>query len=100
MLKKYHPDKNALMTFAYADYARLTETMNDAEIIEDIMSHLKNMTGKIYLTLRICCEQNGIVTKIAWALILIQLLNLEMRHFDDLAEEVNNKLFFAENTLR
>ncbi|MBP7185046.1 MAG: FAD-dependent oxidoreductase [Saprospiraceae bacterium] len=94
-VKKYHPDKNALMTFAYADYARLTETMNDAEVIEDIMSHLKDMYGQ-----NIPYPTNMLRTK--WnsdenclGSYSYTAIESEMRHFDDLAEEVNNKLFFA-----
>jgi hypothetical protein len=33
------------MTFAYADYARQTETMTDAQIIGEVMSHLKDIYG-------------------------------------------------------
>lgn len=33
------------MTFAYADYARQTEAMSDSQIIDEIMSHLKDMYG-------------------------------------------------------
>ncbi|CAG0906284.1 unnamed protein product, partial [Darwinula stevensoni] len=44
-VNKFNPTANALMTFAYADYARLTETMTDAQIINEIMVHLKDIYG-------------------------------------------------------
>ena len=45
-IKKINPTLNALMTFAYADYARKTETMTDSEVINEIMTHLKDIYGK------------------------------------------------------
>ncbi|OPH00357.1 amine oxidase, partial [Chryseobacterium mucoviscidosis] len=44
-VKKFHPNVNALMTFAYADYARQTETMSDSQVISEIMTHLKDIYG-------------------------------------------------------
>lgn len=44
-VSKFQSTTNALMTFAYADYARQTETMTDAQIIDEIMRHLKDIYG-------------------------------------------------------
>lgn len=94
-IKKYHPTINALMTFAYADYARLTESMTDAQIIEEIMSHLKDMYGN-----NIPYPKNILRTKWqsnenSFGSYSYTAVGSEMQHFDDLAEAVNNKLFFA-----
>ena len=45
-MNKFNPTANALMTFAYADYAKpQTETMSDAQVIGEIMVHLKDIYG-------------------------------------------------------
>jgi monoamine oxidase len=43
-VKKFS-DVNALMTFAFGDYSESTEGMSDAEVIEEIMGHLKAIFG-------------------------------------------------------
>ncbi|MFK8160836.1 MAG: flavin monoamine oxidase family protein [Lewinella sp.] len=43
-MKKF-TDANALMTFCYGDYSKQTENMSEAEIIDEIMSHLKTIYG-------------------------------------------------------
>ena len=45
-LKKPNPSTNALMTFAYADEALKTETMEDKDLIAEIMVHLRDMYGQ------------------------------------------------------
>lgn len=94
-VKKIHPNVNALMTFAYADYARQTETMSDAQIIDEVMRHLKDIYGN-----NIPNPTNIVRTK--WQSNLNSFgsysytaVGTEMQHFDDLAQEINNKLFFA-----
>jgi monoamine oxidase len=94
-VKKFTPSVNALMTFAYADYARQTETMTDAQIITEIMAHLKDIYGN-----NIPNPTNMLRTKWqtndnAFGAYSYTAVGTEMRHFDDLAEEVNDKLFFG-----
>lgn len=94
-VKKFHPTVNALMTFAYADYARKTETMTDDAIVAEIMSHLKDIYGTStpepthFLRTKWGNNQN---TYGAYSFTAVET---QMSHFDDLAEEVENKLFFA-----
>lgn len=94
-LKKVNPAANALMTFAYANYARQTETMTDAQVIDEIMMHLKDIYGN-----KIPNPTNMLRTK--WqsnenslGAYSYTAVGTEMQHFDDLAEEINNKIFFA-----
>jgi len=94
-LKKVNPATNALMTFAYANYARQTETMTDAEVIDEIMAHLKDIYGN-----KIPYPMNMIRTKWqsnenSFGAYSYTAVGTEMQHFDDLAEEINNKVFFA-----
>jgi monoamine oxidase len=94
-VKKFHPSVNALMTFAYADYGRLTETMTDAQIIDEIMQHLKDIYGNSipYPTnmLRTKWQSN----ENTFGAYSYTAVGTEIRHFDDLAEDIDDKLFFA-----
>ena len=94
-VKKFHPTVNALMTFAYADYARQTEAMSDAQIIDEIMVHLKDIYGNgiPYPThmLRTKWQSN----ENSFGSYAYTAIETAMRHFEDIAEEVNDKLFFA-----
>ena len=94
-VKKFHPNTNALMTFAYADYARLTETMSDQQIIEDIMLHLKDMYGADipYPTnlLRTRWQSN----ENSYGSYSYTSVGSDMSDFEELSVSVNNKLFFA-----
>lgn len=93
--KKVNPAANVLMTFAYANYARQTETMTDVQVIDEIMSHLKDIYGN-----KIPNPTNMLRTKWqsnenSFGAYSYTVVGTEMRHFDDLAEEINNKVFFA-----
>ena len=93
-LKKF-TSSNGLMTFAFGDYATLTENMTDSQIINEIMLNLKSIYGN-----SIPNPTNFLRTK--WG----QNINSYGAYsyatngstssdFDILASEVNNKLFFA-----
>lgn len=94
-VKKFSPNVNALMTFAYADYARQTETMSDSQVISEIMSHLKDIYGDSIPNpvnlLRTKWQNN----ENSFGSYSYTAVGTEMSHFDDLAEEVNDRLFFA-----
>lgn len=94
-VKKFHPTTNALMTFAYADYARQTETMTDAQIIAEIMAHLRDIYGKNIPNPTNMLRTKWQTNENAFGAYSYTAVGTEMRHFDDLAEEVNDKLFFA-----
>lgn len=94
-INKINPSAKALMTFAYADYARQTETMTDAQIITEIMNHLKDIYGT-----SIPNPTNMLRTKWntninSFGSYSYTAKNTEMQHFNDLAQQVNNKVFFA-----
>lgn len=38
-------DTNALMTFTFGDYSEAAESLSDAEVIEEIMAHLRSIYG-------------------------------------------------------
>ena len=82
------------MTFVYAEYARRTENMTDAEVTGEIMFHLKICTAMVFPIRRICCGLMAVQYKLLWILFLSGCRNSNAI-FNDLAVEVNNKLFFA-----
>lgn len=93
-VKKFTP-ANALMTFAFGDYATTTESMSDNDIINEIMLHLKSIYGN-----SIPNPTNLLRTK--WG----QNINsfgaysyatngTTSADFDTLAESVNSRVFFA-----
>jgi monoamine oxidase len=93
-VKKFTP-ANALMTFAFGDYATTTESMSDNDIVNEIMLHLKSIYGN-----SIPNPTNLLRTK--WG----QNINsygaysyatngTTTADFDTLAKSVNSRVFFA-----
>jgi monoamine oxidase len=94
-VNKYNPSANALMTFAYADYARQTETMSDAQIISEIMLHLKDIYGNSIPNPTNILRTKWQTNENSFGAYSYTAVGTEMQHFEDLSEEVNDKLFFA-----
>lgn len=98
---KFLPATNSLMTFAFGDYATVTETMSDAEIISEVMAQLKTIYGNSIPNptnmLRTKWGQN-INTFGAYSFAPNGTTSTD---FDTMAKEISNKLFFAgEHTIR
>jgi len=94
-IKKINSNVNALMTFAYANYARQTETMSDNEIINEIMIHLRDIYGSAIPNPTSMIRTKWQTNENSFGAYSFTQIETEMHHFDDLAEEVNDKLFFA-----
>lgn len=94
-LKTFHPATNGLMTFAYADYARQTENMTDAQVTGEIMAHLRDMYGKSIPDPTQLLRTRWQTNPNSLGAYSYTAVGTEMRHFEDLAESVNNRLFFA-----
>ncbi len=92
---KFHPNVNALLTFAYADYARLTETMTDKQITDEIMAHLKDIYGPSIPNPTHLLRTKWQSNENSFGSYSYTAIETEMHHFDDLAESVYNRLFFA-----
>lgn len=93
-MKKFSPT-NALMAFAFGDYATVTESLTDSEVITEIMLHLKNIYGN-----NIPNPTNFLRTKWAeninsYGAYSFATTGTTSADFDTLAIAVNNKLFFA-----
>lgn len=94
-VKKNAPDVNALMTFAYADEARRTESKTDEEIVNEIMIHLKDMYGNDTPNPTQMLRTKWQTNENSFGAYSYTAVGTEMKHFDDLAEDVDKKLFFA-----
>jgi len=94
-VKKYQPTVNALMTFAYADKARQTENMTDQQIIEEIMTHLRDIYGNDIPYSKNILRTKWQTNEYSYGSYSYTAVGTEMRHFDDLAEEIDDKIFFA-----
>lgn len=94
-MKKLQPGVNALMTFAYAEYARQTESMTDAQVLNEIMLHLKDMYGPTIPAPTKMLRTKWQTNENTFGAYSYTAVGTTMQHFDDLAEELNDKLFFA-----
>jgi monoamine oxidase len=94
-VKKFHPTVNALMTFAYADYARQTELMTDAQITNEIMAHLKDIYGNSIPNPTNILRTKWQSNEHTYGAYSYTAVGTEMQHFEDLAATINDKLFFA-----
>jgi monoamine oxidase len=94
-MMKFLPTINGLMTFAFGDYATLTETMSDTQIINEVMAQLKTIYGNSIPNptnmLRTKWGQN-INTFGAYSFATNRTTSAD---FDTMATEINHKLFFA-----
>ncbi|NOT37019.1 MAG: NAD(P)-binding protein [Saprospiraceae bacterium] len=94
-VKKFHPQVNALMTFAYSNYSIFTESNSDQAIINEIMNHLRDIYGPNIpdpvKMLRTKWQSN----ENSFGSYSYTAVETEMRHFEELAQEIDNKLFFA-----
>lgn len=86
---------NALMTFAFGEYATITETMTDSQIINEIMLHLKSIYGNTIPNpthlLRTKWGQNPH----SFGAYSYATNGSTSADFDTMAAEIGNKLFFA-----
>lgn len=94
-LNKFLPSVNALMTFAYADYGRATETMTDAQVTSEIMAHLRDMYRTSIPAPAHLLRTRWSTNENSFGAYSYTAVGTEMRHFEDLAEEIDNKLFFG-----
>lgn len=94
-VKKYNPDVNALMTFAFANYGRQSESMTDTQIIDEIMLHLKDMYGSGIPNPTNMLRTKWQSNENSFGSYSFTQVGTEMRHFEDIAEEVEDRLFFA-----
>ena len=100
-LNKNIPNANALMSFAYADAGRQTEALSDGEVIAEIMLHLKAIYGNNIPNPRAMLRTRWQADENSFGSYSYPTRDTEMKHFDDLAKAIGNKVFFGgEHTSR
>lgn len=86
---------NALMTFAFGNYATLTETMADADVINEIMQHLKVIYGNAIPNPTNMLRTKWLQNENSFGAYSFAANGTTSADFDILATSLNNKLFFA-----
>jgi monoamine oxidase len=69
--------------------------MTDAQIISEIMTHLKDIYGNNIPNPTNLLRTKWQTNENTFGAYSYTAVGTEMQHFDDLAEEINDKLFFA-----
>ena len=93
-LKKFSP-ANGLMTFAFGDYAAQTESMSDAQVVAEIMAHLKAIYGSNLPNPRQFLRTKWGINKYAYGSYSFATNGTTSADFDTMAKAVGNKVFFA-----
>jgi monoamine oxidase len=92
---------NALMTFAFGEYATTTESMSDADVINKIMLHLKSIYGNAIPNPTSMLRTKWGQNENAYGAYSFATNGTTSLDFDTMAASVNNRLFFAgEHTSR
>jgi monoamine oxidase len=86
---------NALMTFAFGDYATVTENMSDNDIINEIMLHLKTIYGSSIPNPTRMLRTKWGENVHSFGAYSYATNGTTTEDFDTLAKTVSNKLFFA-----
>jgi len=94
-VKKFHPTVNALMTFAYAERARETENQTDAQVLADIMAHLRDMFGPTTPEPSRMLRTRWLSDPFSYGGYSFTAVGSSMSQFDDLARSLDDRLFFA-----
>ncbi len=86
---------NALMTFAFGNYGKLTETLSDTEIIQEIMGHLKVIYGNstpnpVHLLRTKWSSNPHTLGSYSFA-----TAGSDTSAFDVLAQDIDKRVFFA-----
>lgn len=94
-VQKFHPTVPALMTFAYADYARHTETLTDDQIKSEILAHLKDIYGTSVPAPTAILRTKWNAHPYSFGSYSYTAVGTEMDQFEILAEAIDDRLFFA-----
>ena len=93
-MKKFTP-ANGLMTFAFGNYADLTERMSDSEISAEVMLHLKSIYGNSIPNPSDVFRTKWGQNVHSFGAYSYATNGTTTADFDTLAKAVNNRVFFA-----
>ncbi len=74
---------------------RKTETMSDTEIVNEVMNHLRDIYGSNIPEPKSMLRTKWQTNENTLGAYSYTAMGTEMRHFDDLATAINDKIFFA-----
>ncbi|MCA6440787.1 MAG: FAD-dependent oxidoreductase [Sediminibacterium sp.] len=87
--------QNALMTFAFGNYSAFTETLSDAQVITEIMLHLKSIYGNSIPNPTSFLRTKWGVNPHTFGSYSFATTGTTTTDFDTLSNSVDDKLFFA-----
>jgi monoamine oxidase len=99
-IDRFHPASHALMTFAYADEARLSETRSDADLISLLMGSMRSMFGPDIpdpIAMQRTSWGSDPLTRGSYSFTAV---GTKMEHFDQLAAPLGRVYFAGEHTSR
>jgi monoamine oxidase len=83
------------MTFCYADEARASLSKSDGQLMDEVMAHLSEMYGSsIPYPSKVVRSKWG-QEQFTGGAYSYTAMGTRMHHFDDLAEPIGTKVFFA-----
>ncbi len=94
------PGANALMTFAYAEEARASESATDAELIELAMRYLRDMYGASVPEPTGMLRSRWVRDPFTLGAYSFAAVSTKMQHFDQIAEPHGSVHFAGEHTHR
>lgn len=94
------PGANALMTFAFAEEARASETATDADLIALLMTHLRDMYGDDVPPPTAMLRSRWATDPFTSGSYSFTATTTEMAHFDQVATRVGRLHFAGEHTHR
>lgn len=86
---------HALMTFCYAEEARAALGKSDGQLMDEVMENLRQMYGDSIPYPTRVARSNWRGNYLIRGAYSYTAIGTKMHHFDDLAEPIGNKVFFA-----
>jgi monoamine oxidase len=88
-------NQNALLTFAFGDYATTTESMSDADVTAEIMGYLRTIYGSSVPAPTQMLRTRWASNPHAFGSYSFPTNGARSSNFDELAKAIDNKVFFA-----
>lgn len=99
-VKKFS-DANALMAFSFGDYSKQTESMSDADVIDDIMNQLKSIYGNGIPVPINMVRTKWVSNEYTFGSYSFASNGTRSTDFEEFEKPIDDKLFFAgEHTSR
>jgi monoamine oxidase len=94
-LNTFSATANSLMTFAFGEYADQSELLSDAEIIDEIMNHLKKIYGNSIPNPKSMLRTKWAQNEFTYGAYSFATNGTTSQDFDSLTSVVDNKVYFA-----